>query len=531
VFFGCTYPHGRLTSISTDVESQVPANSNTVRNRNGIFYLLGALVVGVAVAGLLGSSLKSTIPVATEANVEAPKQQRNVIFLIPDGAGPATWTFARDCRDDNILHLDNILVGTLRTFASDTLVTDSAASATAYASAVKTYNGAIGMDDEVLPVGTLFEAAKKKSMVTGTVVTTRVTHATPACFGAHVAARSQENEIARQYVDDQHLDFVIGGGRQHFQASYRNSTGSDSRDLIGELQRKGYDMLQNRNDFNRWAAAPAGTGFPVYGLFAQSSMHYEIDRRWDEPNGEPSLLDMTAATLRHLEARAVDGPGFMIMIEGSRIDHAAHANDGPGHLHDAWIFDDTVQLCLEFAAKHPGTLIVSAADHETGGLTLGRDGIYEYYPERIKRVLHTQEFIADRLWRRDPIIPTFLEETGITLTPQQEAELAALIGVSRSNLEAAIGRIISRHALIAWTTSGHTAADINLYAFGRGEAEEAVEKLRNNHDNTYPARVIEEYLGLDLDEITRELRQRTLPPAALEPMKFDWHDHALELDR
>ncbi|ETK83993.1 hypothetical protein L915_10978, partial [Phytophthora nicotianae] len=131
-----------------------------------------------------------------DENEDSP---RSVIMMIPDGTGPNIFTLARTVLDPSLqtrLHIDPHLMGTIQTHSSTSYITDSAAAATAYSTGYKTYDSAIAVDTYEQPLGTVLEAAKARGMVTGMIVTCRVTHATPASFAAHVLDRDSEDDIA-----------------------------------------------------------------------------------------------------------------------------------------------------------------------------------------------------------------------------------------------------------------------------------------------------------------------------------------------
>ena len=221
---------------------------------------------------------------------QAP-QPENVILLIPDGYGPASSTMARDYlrwRDGSgRLTLDSLETGSVRTFAADSRVTDSAAGATAYATGVKTDNGAIAVDTLQKPVGTLLEAAEERGMATGLVVTSRITHATPASFAAHVPDRWMENTIATQMLE-QNIDVLLGGGRRHFLREADDGRRDDGEHLIEAATADGYTYIADR------AGLMATDETPLLGLFSMSHMDYEIDR---DPAEQPSLAEMTEKAL------------------------------------------------------------------------------------------------------------------------------------------------------------------------------------------------------------------------------------------
>lgn len=236
-----------------------------------------------------------------------------------------------------------------RTASANSLVTDSAAASSAWSIGRKTDNGAIC----VMPDGSegepILVSAKRKGMATGLVSTTRVTHATPAAFVANVARRSQEDAIARQIIE-RRVDVVLGGGAEFFPDGLmaRHEQVRVVR-TAGELAAFGFD----------------GAGERVLGVFADGHMAYEIDRE-DE---EPSLAMMSERALSLLGGR---GDGFVLQIEGGRVDHAAHANDAAGLVRDQLAFDDAVGVVAAWAARRDDTLVVVTSDHGNAnpGLTL-----------------------------------------------------------------------------------------------------------------------------------------------------------------
>lgn len=420
---------------------------------------------------------------------QAPERPRNIILFISDGCGPASFTMARDYVRDYLgtadhLSLDAIHVGAARTHASDSRVTDSAAGATAYASGVKTYNGAIGVDSLGRPVPTILEAAEARGMATGLVVTTRITHATPAAFSAHVPARAQEAEIAAQQAE-QSIDLLVGGGRHFFLPEAQGGKREDGRDLLAALQAKGYTVASTLDAFRGLDAVPA------VALLAMDQLAYEVDR---DTLAEPSLAEMTRKAIELLSA---DPDGFFLMVEGSRIDHAAHGNDAAAHLHDILAYDAAVAEALAFARQDGQTLVVSTSDHETGGLTLGRavDGrsVYQWHPSVLARVRRSTDAIVAALEDRGDTPPEAIlrDLAGVDdLTPEEQAGLQSALAGELSPYRV-VNELIARRAVVGWTTGGHTAVDVNLYAFGPGS-----ERLRGNHENDEVGRILADLMNL-----------------------------------
>ncbi|KAI8904882.1 alkaline-phosphatase-like protein [Gorgonomyces haynaldii] len=421
---------------------------------------------------------------------------RGVILMISDGFGPASQTMARNYQqmmyNDSqlMLPLDAILVGSSRTRSSSSLVTDSAAGATAFACALKSYNGAISVDPQGKPCGTVLEAAKEQGLFTGLVATSRITHATPATFSSHVASRASEADIAMQQIGNytlgRRVDLMFGGGKCFFTpVNQPLSCRSDNKNRR--------ILVENR--------------LPLLGLFAPDHMNYEIDR---DPAQEPSLSQMASKAVGILDHHSKkNGKGFFIMIEGSRIDMAAHTNDPAGHLHDILEYNQAILKIKQFVDQNPDTVMISVSDHETGGLSdavqIGQSyPVYDWYPKELVHVQHSAEYLAtqiqqltgDRTQKTRELI-----QKNCNLTPTDD-DLKYLTNTTVSVTDVAyrIGLLVSQKAGLGWATHGHSAVDVNLYAHGLYSDE-----LRGNHDNTEIGKFIARHLQLDLQSITQKL--------------------------
>ena len=451
---------------------------NSIRSQYLIFFIAVVVLTLTFVGGARGQ------------DGEQQERPRNVILFIADGFGPASATFARDFTGQS-LALDGILVGAMSTYSTSAKVTDSAAAGTAFASGIKTYNGAVGVDTLQLPVGTLVEAAETRGLATGLVSTAAITHATPAAFSAHVASRGSQSEIAAQQAV-QNIEVLLGGGLQYYVPSSEGGVREDGAHLLDAMRSRGYQVVSNR------AELIGASETPVIGLFTKNHMAYEVDR---DPDLEPSLAEMTLAAIELLED---DPDGFFLMVEAGRIDHAAHGNDPAGHVHDILAYDDAVAAALEFARRDGETLVVGVADHETGGLTLGRnvDGRaqYDWRPDVLARVSASTDVIVDLLEDGGDPASVLAAHAGIDTLDLKDWSLL-VEGRETERLGPAIGEIVSRRALLGWTSYGHTAVDVNTYAAGPGETV-----FYGHRDNADVGRILADLLGLDLDAETRRLQ-------------------------
>ncbi|KAJ1507419.1 hypothetical protein HMI55_000781 [Coelomomyces lativittatus] len=450
--------------------------------------------------------------------------------MISDGFGPASETFGRtmyhvlcDNKTSAWGHptpLDRLLIGTSRTRSASSWVTDSAAGATAFSCGLKSYNGAIAVTPNMQPCATAMEAAFYQGYKTGLVVTSRITHATPAAFNAHVVWRDFENDIAEQQIGHSPLqrvtDLMFGGGRGHFIGKTSSSSSSpymgfrnDSRDLLKEAEQKfGFQVIKTRRELDEVALK-----LPLLGLFANDHMSYEIDR---DPELEPSLVDMTESTLKLLR-EAVDAdpdcPGFFLMIEGSRIDMAAHSNDAATHAHEVLMYQNTVSAVHRFVEENSDTLMISTSDHETGGFSLAKQispdyPQYQWYPEVLRRQKASTFKVAQLIKQSNSqyhadLVSRYL---GISDLTSEEMKLIQNPSLNLVDLDYTLGTLVSNRAQLGWSTHGHSGVDVNLYAMGEG-----IDRLRGNIENTDVGHFFALHLGLhgSMYNLTTKLMKET----------------------
>ena len=274
-----------------------------------------------------------------------------VVLLIGDGMGTAHWTAARSASRG--LAVERFTTaGLVDTRSTSSWITDSAAGGTAYATGVRTFNGAIGVGPDSLPVPNVLEVVRARGWATGIVATSSVTHATPASFVAHVPSRAQEFDIAADIVRSQ-VDVFLGGGTRWFDRAVR----PDSSDLLGTV-RSTHAFVASAAEL---AALDLASTTRLAGLFTENEMP-------PAPERTPALAEMTRAALAVL---ARDPDGSFLMVEGSQPDWQAHDN-APIEALTAEVldFDAAIGVALDWADANPGTLVLVVADHETGGLAV-----------------------------------------------------------------------------------------------------------------------------------------------------------------
>lgn len=284
---------------------------------------------------------------------------RNIILFIGDGMGVAHITAAKTVK--GVLAMERFkTVGLVTTHAHDAYITDSAAGGTALATGFKSYNGAISFSPDGETLKTVLEVAEECGRSTGLVATCAITHATPAVFAAHVDHRSKQPLIAEHMVHSG-VDVIFGGGLGFFlPASDQMSSRADQTNLIRVLE-KTHFVATTPEMFH-------GMGTPerAVGLFATGHL----------PPVAQRSVGLAEMTKKALDILSMNEKGFFLMVEGSQIDWASHRKDIEGIIAETVDLDDAVAIGLDFAEKHPHTLLLVTADHETGGLAV-EDGSIE----------------------------------------------------------------------------------------------------------------------------------------------------------
>jgi alkaline phosphatase len=296
---------------------------------------------------IIGASLTSCASSKKLSKKETP-EIKNVIFMIGDGMGlPAVY--AAMSVSDVPLNIERCPVtGLQKTFSSDNYITDSAAAGTALATGEKTKNGVIGMNSQGAKAKSILEIAEDNGLVTGMVSTSAITHATPASFIAHQSSRGSYEDIAVDFLKTD-IDVFIGGGYDHF------ANRKDKLNLLDSLKSRGYEVDASMDMILKSAS------LKLAGLTAPAHNPYRL-------NGRGDMLPQASG--KAISILNKNPKGFFLMIEGSQVDFAGHANYADTLIDETLDFDKAVGVALDFAKNDGHTLVVITADHETGGVTI-----------------------------------------------------------------------------------------------------------------------------------------------------------------
>ena len=372
------------------------------------------------------------------------------------------------------------------TFSATNSVTDSSAAGTALATGSKTYNGAIGMDDQKQPLQSVAAQAKAAGKKVGVATSVSVDHATPAAFYAHQPDRDMYYEIATD-LPKAGFDFYAGGG------FLKPTTTADQKEvpsIFPIIEAAGYTVARGLQEYQSKAAEAGKMVLIQKEGSAPDCLPYAIDRQ----EGDLSLAEITQSAIDFL-TKGKD-KGFFLMVEGGKIDWACHGNDAATVFHEVVDMDNAIRVAYEFYKKHPKeTLIVVTADHETGGLGLGTgpyklnlkvlDAQKQSQDElsraitnlrRMRKVINWEEmkeFLGEKMgfwkelplnWEQEKMLRDAYEDSFVKKHVVFEESLYA----KTEPLAVAAKKVMSQLAYLRWCSGGHSAGYVPVYAIGAG---------------------------------------------------------------
>jgi len=406
---------------------------------------------------------------------------KNVILMIGDGMG-VSQVYSGITANNGLYLEKSEFVGFSKTYSASNYITDSAAGGTAISTGTKTRNGAIGVDAKGNEVKTILEYAAENGLSTGVIASCAITHATPASFVAHQQNRNMQEEIAVDFLNSD-ITLFIGGGKKYF------ADRSDKSNLLDDLKEKGFQVALDMETVKNT------TSGKLAGLVAD-----------EHPSTYPERGEFLPESLQAALNILDNNPeGFFLMVEGGRIDHACHAHDPAGSIHDTLAFDQAIDEAYSFYRKYPDeTLIVVVADHETGGFGLGfGDNYFLKMDQLFKAKVTTADVLNEGVGKYDKdrkkffdFIATNLGLDNLSLDEKIKIEQAMdLIDGSQKDAIATyagydsvaitVTHIMSERANMFWTTYAHSGTTVPLSAIGVG-----AEALGGFKDNTEVAKTL-----------------------------------------
>jgi alkaline phosphatase len=437
---------------------------------------------------LKGSALLSGLftlnPVDFFANsakeIQGPgKKAKNIIFMISDGMSSGTLAMANLYsqnilgKNGNWMNLyleDKVSRALMDTASASSIVTDSAAASSSFGSGFRVKNGVLnigGNGEKYVPIWQKFKKAGKK---TGCVTTVTITHATPAGFCVNSDSRNAENEIAEMYAEIG-FDVMIGGGDEFFNPLKRK----DKKDIYALYKQKGYQVLKNRADLKT-----SEKGKKTLGVFNSGALPYSIDRaNIPELQQMPSLAELAQTAIHQMKDHQ---EGFVLQIEGGKVDWAAHANDISALIHDQIAFDEAIKTVMDFAEKDQNTLVIITTDHGNAnpGTIYGPDATknfnsisdYRYTNEYILNAIHPDfnlQQMKDWIYETNKIrIADDEAKHLLSFYSGLEKQEAGLYNYKKLPFKA-YSEIQRKHNSVGWISMDHSGDYVEVAVYGPGK--------------------------------------------------------------
>jgi alkaline phosphatase len=336
----------------------------------GIAFLINSIPIpegSIADKDAFLETLPAGKPLAQKELLPVNEKAKNIILLIGDGMSlsqVSSYRLLKGGPNERIAVDTFPISGIVLTHSQDAIVTDSASSATAFSTGKKTNNGALGLDPDNQVLENFTETIDKHGYVSSLISTSEITHATPAAYASHVDLRWKTDEISLQMMDSDVMT-ILGGGRHFFMTEEMGGKRSDEVNLLEEINST-HTILTKKTDMDSFDHNNQGK---VVGLFADEALR-DIETP-ENHSLEPTTSEMLNFALKRSDQFNQNGcKGFFVMVEGSQVDWAGHANNLDYLKREMEDFDDVVKTALDFAKNNQDTLVIVTADHETGGLLI-----------------------------------------------------------------------------------------------------------------------------------------------------------------
>lgn len=403
---------------------------------------------------------------------------RNIIFMVSDGMSSGTLSMANmlsEYRDGKLcawmaLYREGLVNrGLMDTASASSLVTDSAAASSSWGGGVRVNNGSLNVapdGSKPVPILQKFKAAGK---AVGCVTSVPITHATPAGFCVNSESRDDQPGIAEQYLDLR-FDVMMGGGSAFFSGDMRE----DKQDLFSKFVAAGYQVARTRDEMQ---AIDAGAGTaPLLGVFQEDGLPYALDRLNDETlkTTTPSLAEMTGTAIRQLSRNP---NGFVLQVEGGKVDWAAHANDVGGLIYDQLAFDEALAAAIAFAEADGETLVIVTTDH--GNANPGLFGSTANF-ERVIGFKHTNEWVLGGInngFTANQVRERLEHAQGYAISAEEASRLLSHYVAERDedglyNPDklpfAELADIQRKYTGVSWAGTGHSGDHVEIAAYGPG---------------------------------------------------------------
>jgi len=295
-----------------------------------------------------------------------------------------------------------------------------------------------------------------------------ITHATPAGFSISTKNRGSQEAIADLYLTHR-FDVMMGGGTEYFSKEKRK----DGKDLFTGFASQGFNVVRNKAEMEN-----AKTDKPLLGVFYEDGLPYTLDQKSDATLMAtiPTLADMTKKAIAHLSQNP---NGFVMQIEGGKVDWGAHANDVGALLYDQIAFDEAIAVAIAFAEKRNDTLVVITTDHGNANPGLIKSKDVDKNFDRIQQFKHTNEWILNKISKNDTpsaVIERIQEAQGYAITSDEARELLThYADLDNGGIYNAyklpfkrLAQIQQAYTSVGWSGMDHSADFVELAMYGPG---------------------------------------------------------------
>ncbi|KEO71896.1 alkaline phosphatase [Anditalea andensis] len=424
----------------------------------------------------VGLSVLGSRPILAKPEQYKGEKAKNIIFLVSDGMSTGTLNMTDILTRQKLGKVSNWISlyesGKVRrslmdTASANSFVTDSAAAGSSWGCGHRVNNGSLNIGANGENFEPILQKFKSEGKAVGFVTSVQVTHATPASFCVNQSSRNAMPMIAEDYLK-LGFDVMMGGGREFFDPAKR----PDGKNLFSEFTNRGFQVVNNKEEM-----LSANRGKPLLGVFTDDGLPYAIDRE-NDPNLKKSIPSLAEMTKKAIDLLSQNKKGFVMQVEGGKVDWAAHGNDASAILYDQIDFDDAVGVAMDFALKDKNTLIIITSDHGNANPGMFNPGVKNVHFESLFESKASNQWILQQV-KTNTSVSQLIELVdhyqNVALEKEEANVLLKNFTINDDGLYnpdklpmEMFGKILSKHNAVSWAHSNHSADYVELAAYGPG---------------------------------------------------------------
>lgn len=439
---------------------------------------------------IAGSLATPTIISGCKSNIKkVPGKAKNIIFMVSDGMSSGTLNMAdlmlqrKEGRGSiwiDLYRQNRVSRAIMDTASADSIVTDSAAASSSWGGGKRVNNGKLNVNSDGSYNKPILQKFKEYGKSVGCVTTVPITHATPAGFCVNMKHRNMQDKIASKYMELK-FDVMMGGGQEYFDGTKRE----DNKNIFSDFISEGFQVVKSKMEMEK-----SIIGKPIIGAFQKDGLPYDLDLRnnTELKNKIPTLSEMTK---KAIDLMSGNREGFVLQVEGGKVDWAAHANDTSALIYEQIAFDNALAEAIKFAEGRDDTLVIITTDHGNSNPGLIKSAKVNQMFDTLQKVTHTNDWVLNGIsWENTPkqLIERLNFAQGITITKEEAKEL--LKHYSGNNSKGLynpyklpfrkLAEIQKKYTSVHWSGMNHSADYVELAMFGAGS--EALPPFIKNYE-------------------------------------------------